>query len=54
MNGRAAAPFPEVLKIVEREIEARHVREAVQERAAVAGRENEAIAVGAIGSRGLN
>ena len=51
--GGVAPPLAELLQLVEREVVAREVEEAVEERRAVAGREHEAVAVGpARGSRG--
>jgi hypothetical protein len=42
---RAAAPLPELLQIVQREVVAEDVQERVQERRAVARRQHEAIAI---------
>src|SRR3546814_12167897 len=46
MSRRLAAPLPELLDVVERQVVAGDVQQAVQQRRAVAGREHEAVAVG--------
>jgi hypothetical protein len=46
MARRLAAPLAELLDVLERERVARHVQQAVEQRRAVSGREDEAVAVG--------
>ena len=46
MPRRAAGPLPELLEVVQRQVVAAHVQEAVEQRGAVPGREHEAVAVG--------
>ena len=48
------SPLAEPLDFLQRQVEARDMKQRVQERAAMAGRENEAIPVGPEGMRGLN
>ena len=46
--GRPAAPLAERLEVVERQVVAGQVQQAVEQRAAVAGRQDEAVAVGPV------
>ncbi len=48
MPGRPAAPLAERLEVVERQVVARQVQQAVEQHAAVAGREHEAVPVGPV------
>ncbi len=49
--GRLAAKLPEQLELVERQVVAREVQQAVEQRRAVAGGEHEAVAVGPVRAR---
>ena len=53
MAGRAAAPAPKVLKIIEREVVARQVQQAVEQHAPVSRREHEPVAVGPLRVGGI-
>ena len=46
MAGRLAAPLAELLDVVERQVVARQVQQAVKQHAAVAGGKNKAVAIG--------
>ncbi len=51
--GRAAPPLPELLDVVEREIVAREIEDAVEQHAGMARRQDEAVAVQPFGIRGI-